>query len=125
MSLVQHKIHALLLALAVAIATISFAASSAFAQDKVVWSLGGSNEHTSETVTTTGPIEIRWRATGGQFQMSILDATTNVELMAGPPQKRTEDEQPAMVGGITTVRGGDIVFKITASGPWFVRAVER
>ncbi len=125
MSLFHHKVHALLLALAVAVATLSFAASSAFAQDKVVWSLGSNDDHLSDVVATNGPIEIRWRATGGQFQLSVLDGATNVELVAGPPQERTDTQAPPMVGGVTTVRGGDVKFKIQATGPWFVRAIEK
>lgn len=68
---------------------------------------------------------MRWRATGGQFQMSAVDGTTGVTIVAGPPQERVDATEPAMVGGITTLRGGDIKFVIQASGPWFARAVQK
>lgn len=125
MTILHRKIHALLLTTAITVAAIAFSASGTIAQDKVVWSLGGSDNHTSEVVSTTGPIEVRWRATGGQFQMSVLDGGTAVTIVSGAPQKRVDATEPPMVGGVTTFRGGDIKFEIQATGPWFVRAVQK
>jgi hypothetical protein len=111
--------------MAILVAAVAFSTSGTIAQDKVVWSLGGSDNHTSEVISTTGPIEVRWRATGGQFQMSALDGTTSTTIVSGPPQERVDATEPPMVGGITTFRGGDIKFEIKATGPWFVRAVQK
>lgn len=125
MTILHRKLHAPLLTAAIAVAAVAFSASGTIAQDKVVWSLGSSDNHTSEVISTTGPVEVRWRATGGQFQMSAVDGNTDVTLVAGPPQERVDATEPAMVGGITTLSGGDIKFVIQASGPWFARAVQK
>ena len=57
--------------------------------------------------------------------MSAVDGNSDLTLVAGPPQERVDATEPAMVGGITTLRGGDIKFVIKASGPWFARAVQK
>ena len=57
--------------------------------------------------------------------MSAVDGNSDLTLVAGPPQERVDATVPAMVGGITTLRGGDIKFVIKASGPWFARAVQK
>lgn len=125
MTILHRKIHAFLLTAAIVVAAVALSASGTIAQEKVVWSLGSTDNHTSEVISTTGPVEVRWRATGGQFQMSAVDGTTGVTIVAGPPQERVDATEPAMVGGITTLRGGDIKFVIQASGPWFARAVQK
>jgi hypothetical protein len=59
MTILHRKIHALLLTMAILVAAVAFSTSGTIAQDKVVWSLGGSDNHTSEVISTTGPIEVR------------------------------------------------------------------
>ena len=119
-----RNIHALVLSVAIVIAVVSMGASGALAQAKLVWSLGASDDHISETITLSGPVEIRWRVTGGQFQLSVIDAATNVRLSAGPPQNRKDASASPMVGGIKVGRPGDVKIEIQASGGWLVRAVQ-
>lgn len=59
MTILHRKIHAFLLTAAIVVAAVALSASGTIAQEKVVWSLGSTDNHTSEVISTTGPVEVR------------------------------------------------------------------
>ena len=72
MQSLSRNIHAIVLAFAVAIA--GFSASGAIAQaTTLIFEERASDSKVAQVFETNGRIEISWRATGGQFQVTVLD----------------------------------------------------
>lgn len=121
-----RNIHAIVLTTAFAVAIAAFSASGAFAQaTKLVFEERASDSKTAVEFETQGRVEISWRATGGQFKVTVVDPANNDNpLIASAPQKRDGADSPPMVGKMPFARPGTLKLKIDASGPWHVRVVE-
>lgn len=123
MSLIHRRIHALVLATALAIAAVSFAASDSFAQvTQLLYEQRDADAKVGDVFTAKEGFEIRWTATGGKFLIKVLD-TNDIELASSAPQSR-EDDQGPMTGKMPFTGRGEFKIQVEASGPWHVRVVE-
>ncbi|MBO6783096.1 MAG: hypothetical protein JJ899_07475 [Alphaproteobacteria bacterium] len=121
MSLVQRKIHALVLAFAMAIALGSFAVSGAIAQTTLLYEDRAADAKVGEVFEADGRFEIRWSATGGKFLVKVVDQN-DIELISSAPQSREDDAGP-MTGNMPFTGPGNFKIVVEASGPWHVRVV--
>lgn len=125
MQLVYHKIHALILMAALAVAVASFASTNALAQ--VVTLLyedrSADAQVGSEFEAGNGPFEIRWSASGGKFLVKLLD-NNDLELISSAPQSREDAESGPMTGKMPFEGPGNFKIAVDASGPWHVRVVQ-
>ncbi|MBS29239.1 MAG: hypothetical protein CL566_10020 [Alphaproteobacteria bacterium] len=96
MQSLYRNIHAIVLTTAFAVAIAAFSASGAFAQaTKLVFEERTSDSKTAVEFETEGRIEISWRATGGQFKVTVVDlANDDGPLIASAPQKRDGVDSP-------------------------------
>lgn len=125
MQSLSKNIHTIILTLAIAVAIAGFAASGAIAQaTKLVFEERASDSKVAQVFETTGRVEIAWRATGGAFQLTVLDPKDDSKLVATAPQSRDNDDAPPMVGKLPFSRPGPMKFQIEAAGPWHVRVVQ-
>jgi len=121
----SKNIHTIILTLAFTIAIAGFTASGAVAQGtKLVFEERAADSKIAQEFETNGRIEISWRATGGQFQLTVLDPSNDSRLIASAPQSRDGDDSPPMVGKLPFSRPGKLKFQVEASGPWHIRVVE-
>ena len=103
----SKNIHAIVLTLAFAVAIAGFSASGAVAQaTKLIFEERSADSKVAQEFETNGRIEISWRATGGQFQLTVLDPTDDSRLIASAPQSRDGDDAPPMVGKLPFSRPG-------------------
>lgn len=125
MQSLSRNIHAIVLTLAFAVAIAGFSASGAVAQaTKLVFEERAADSKVAQVFETNGRIEISWRATGGAFQLTVLDPANDSDLIASAPQSREGSDSPPMTGKLPFSRPGPLKFKIEASGPWHVRVIE-
>lgn len=123
MSLAYRKLHALILAAALAVAAISFASTSSFAQVvELLYEQRSADSKEGDLFASKQGFEVRWTATGGKFLVKILDAN-DIELASSAPQSR-EDDQGPMTGKMPFPGRGEFKIQVEASGPWHVRIVE-
>ena len=121
----SKNIRAIILTLAFAVAIAGFSASGAFAQaTKLVFEERNADVKVLKEFETNGRIEISWRVTGGQFQLTVLDPANDSKLISSPPQSREGDESPPMVGELPFSRPDKRKFQVQASGPWHIRVIE-
>ncbi len=121
----SKNIHAIVLTLAFAVAIVGFSVSGAMAQGtKLIFEERAADSKVAQEFETKGRIEISWRATGGQFQLTVLDPKDDTRLIASAPQSRDGDDSPPMVGKLPFSRPGKMKFQVEASGPWHIRVVE-
>ncbi len=114
----SRNIHAIVLTLAFAVAIAGFSASGAVAQaTKLVFEERAADSKVAKVFETNGRIEISWRATGGAFQVTVLDPKDDSQLLASAPQARDGDDSPPMTGKLPFSRPGPMKFKVEASGP--------
>lgn len=121
MSLFHRKLHALVLTAALAIALVSVATTSVFAQTTLLFEDRAADVKTSTEFAAKGPFEIRWSATGGKFLVKIVDKN-DIELISSAPQSR-EDDQGPMTGKLPFTGPGVFKIVVEAAGPWHVRVV--
>lgn len=127
MQSLYKNLHAIVLAAAFVVAVVAFSVSGAFAQQasKLVFEERASDSKTATEFETEGRIEISWRATGGQFKVSVVDPANNDNaLISSAPQQRVNADAPPMVGKMPFSRPGKLKIKVEASGPWHVRVVQ-
>lgn len=125
MQSLSRNIHAIVPTLAFAVAIAGFSASGAFAQaTTLIFEERSADSKVAQVFETNGRIEISWRATGGQFQVTVLDPDGDKKLVASPPQARDGDDSPPMTGKLPFSRPGPMKFKVEASGPWHIRVIE-
>ena len=123
-SLSKH-IHAIVLTLAFAVAFAGFSASGAVAQaTKLIFKEHASDSKVTQEFETNGRIENSWRATGGQFQLTVVDPKDDTKLIASAPQPRDGDDSLPMVGKLPFSRPDKMKFQVEASGPWHIRTIE-
>lgn len=121
----SKTIHAIVLTLAFALAIVGLSASGAIAQGtKLVFEERAADSKIAQELETNGRIEISWRATGGKFQLTVLDPKDDARLIASASQSRDWDDAPPMVGKLPFSRPGKMKFQVEASGPWHIRVVE-
>ena len=127
MQSLYRNVHAIVLTIAFAVAIAAFSISGAFAQQasKLVFEERATDSKTAVEFDTEGRIEISWRATGGQFKVTVVDPGNNDNaLISSAPQQRLNADAPPMVGKLPFSRPGKLKLKIDASGPWHVRVVQ-
>ena len=79
----SRNIHAIVLTLAFAVAIAGFSASGAVAQaTKLVFEERAADSKVAKVFETNGRIGISWRATGGAFQVTVLDPKDDSQLRA-------------------------------------------
>ena len=114
------NIHAIILTLAFAVAIACFSTSGAFAQaTKLLFEKRSADNDLTEFFPAEFGFEVRWRATGGQFLIKVIDENDK-ELATSAPQTRDEDASP-MVGSLPIAGRGNFKLQVVASGPWHVR----
>lgn len=122
MKLIYRNIHALVLTLAITVALVSFASSSALAQTTLLYEQRSADSQQGDLFEANGAFQIRWTASGGQFLVKLLDQN-NIELISSAPQSREESDAPPMTGNMPFAGPGNFKVVIEASGPWHVRIV--
>ena len=124
MNILHSKIHALVLTAALAVAMVSFAANSAYAQviNLLFEDRAADVKIGEEFEALNGPFEIRWSATDGKITVRLLGPDGQPKI-AGDPQSRLDDEPP-MIGKMSFAGPGKFKIAVDASGPWHIRVVQ-